>query len=93
MQYKEHFFSPNTDSFVFFSQLLEPLKLSKFRTLEQFLKLFPDINLNTEIPDMSRKFRTYGNPSFVYHPYARKFVLLNWLINFWLLISGKFIGC
>jgi len=31
--------------------------------LEHLKKLFPDTNSNTEIPDMSGKFRTYGNPT------------------------------
>jgi len=31
--------------------------------LNDFSKLFSDTNVNTEIPDMSGNFRTYGNPS------------------------------
>jgi len=39
------------------------MKMAKFQTLEHLSKLCPDTNFNTESPDMSEKFRTYGNPT------------------------------
>jgi len=50
-------------TFVFFTGSNDcSSELSKFRTLEHFYNLFPDTNFNTEILNMSKKFRTYGNP-------------------------------
>jgi len=34
----------------------------KITDIRAFFKLFPDTTFNTEIPDMSGKLRTYGNP-------------------------------
>jgi len=59
------FFSPNPD-YTYFSDLMirssESVKIPEIR-MQYSLKLLPDTNFKTEIQDMSRKFRTFGNPS------------------------------
>jgi len=44
-------------------QVKRKLLTVKFPDTRAFFELFPDKNFNTEIPDMSGKFRTYRNPN------------------------------